>query len=44
MGLKTGWRSNESRFTAHVEALSSALGHADRGTLPFLLRRITTAG
>jgi SRSO17 transposase len=30
MGLKSGRRSNESRFAAYVEALSSALGHADR--------------
>jgi len=28
MRLKTGWRSSESRFTAYVEAFSSALGHA----------------
>ncbi len=34
MGLKTGWRSSESRFTAYVEALSSARGHADRAA-PF---------
>jgi len=34
MGLKSGGRSSESRFAAYVEALSSALGHADRA-VPF---------
>lgn len=30
MGLKTGARGSESRFAAYVEAITSALGHADR--------------
>jgi len=34
MGLKSGRRGSESRFSAYVEALSSALGHADRA-VPF---------
>lgn len=36
MGLKAGWRGSEPRFAAYVEALSSALGHADRAA-PFHL-------
>ena len=34
MGLKVVSRSSESRFSAYVEALTSALGHADRAA-PF---------
>ena len=34
MGLKVGSGSSESRFTAYVEAMISALGHADRAA-PF---------
>ncbi len=34
MGLKSGARSGGSRFTAYVEAITSALGHADRAA-PF---------
>jgi SRSO17 transposase len=34
MGLKSGRRGSESRFAAYVDALSSALGHADRA-VPF---------
>jgi SRSO17 transposase len=32
--LKSGGRGSESRFTAYVQAITSALGHADRAT-PF---------
>ncbi len=34
MGLESNARGSESRFTAYVEALTSALGHADRA-VPF---------
>ena len=34
MDLKAGRHESESRFTAYVEALSSALGHDDRA-VPF---------
>src|SRR3954447_5073629 len=34
MGLKTGTRGSEQRFAAYVEAIASALGHADRAA-PF---------
>ena len=30
MGLRSGRASSESRFSAYVEALTAALGHADR--------------
>jgi SRSO17 transposase len=34
VGLSSGTRGSESRFTAYVAAITSALGHADRGA-PF---------
>ena len=34
MGLSSGARGSESRFAAYVEAITSALGHADRD-VPF---------
>ncbi len=40
MGSSPDWRDNESRFGSYVEALTKALGHADRAA-PF---RSYTAG
>ncbi len=44
MGLESKAGGSESRFAAYVEAITSALGHADRAAVPIVFAGAAAAG